>query len=191
MKRVVIERRERVYDGFFKLDETHLSYERFDGTMSEPVSRLALERGDSAAVLLYRPESRQIVLVNQFRYPTYEKGPGWIVETLAGVVDPGEDPEDAARREVLEESGYALRDLVHLSTFYVSPGGSSERIFLYLAEIAESDKAAEGGGRVIEGEDIVSVELSLADALAQVRSGVIVDAKTIVAIYALQDRISA
>jgi ADP-ribose pyrophosphatase len=191
MKRVVIERRERVYDGFFKLDETHLSYERFDGTMSEPVSRLALERGDSAAVLLYRPESRQIVLVNQFRYPTYEKGPGWIVETLAGVVDPGEDPEDAARREVLEESGYALRDLVHLSTFYVSPGGSSERIFLYLAEIAESDKVAEGGGRVIEGEDIVSVELSLADALAQVRSGVIVDAKTIVAIYALQDRISA
>src|SRR5215469_15964449 len=117
MKRVVIQRRERVYDGFFKLDETHLSYERFDGTMSEPVSRLALERGDSAAVLLYRPESRQIVLVNQFRYPTYEKGPGWIVETLAGVVDPGEDPEDAARREVLEESGYALRDLVHLSTF--------------------------------------------------------------------------
>jgi nudix-type nucleoside diphosphatase (YffH/AdpP family) len=191
MKRVVIERRERVYDGFFKLDETHLSYERFDGTMSEPVSRLALERGDSAAVLLYQPESRQIVLVNQFRYPTYEKGPGWIVEALAGVVDPGEDPEDAARREVLEESGYAIRDLVHLSTFYVSPGGSSERIFLYLAEIAESDKVTEGGGRVIEGEDIVSVELSLADALAQVRSGVIVDAKTIVAIYALQDRISA
>lgn len=191
MKRVVIERRERVYDGFFKLDETHLSYERFDGTMSEPVSRLALERGDSAAVLLYRPESKQIVLVNQFRYPTYEKGPGWIVETIAGVVDPGEDPEDAARREVLEESGYALRDLVHLSTFYLSPGGSSERIFLYLAEIAESDKVTEGGGRVIEGEDIVSVELSLADALAQVRSGVIVDAKTIVAIYALQDRISA
>jgi len=191
MKRVVIERRERVYDGFFKLDETHLSYERFDGTMSEPVSRLALERGDSAAVLLYRPESKQIVLVNQFRYPTYEKGPGWIVETLAGVIDPGEDPEDAARREVLEESGYALRDLVHLSTFYVSPGGSSERIFLYLAEIAESDKVTEGGGRVIEGEDIVSVELSLADALAQVRSGVIVDAKTIVAIYALQDRIRA
>jgi len=191
MKRVVIERRERVYDGFFKLDETHLSYERFDGTMSEPVSRLALERGDSAAVLLYQPESRQIVLVNQFRYPTYEKGPGWIVEALAGVVDPGEDPEDAARREVLEESGYAIRNLVHLSTFYVSPGGSSERIFLYLAEIAESDKVTEGGGRVIEGEDIVSVELSLADALAQVRSGVIVDAKTIVAIYALQDRIRA
>ena len=152
MKRVVIERRERVYDGFFKLDETHLSYERFDGTMSEPVSRLALERGDSAAVLLYRPESKQIVLVNQFRYPTYEKGPGWIVETLAGVIDPGEDPEDAARREVLEESGYALRDLVHLSTFYVSPGGSSERIFLYLAEIAESDKVTEGGGRVIGGK---------------------------------------
>jgi nudix-type nucleoside diphosphatase (YffH/AdpP family) len=191
MKRVVIERRERVYDGFYKLDETHLSYERFDGTMSEPVSRLALERGDSAAVLLYQPESKQIVLVNQFRYPTYEKGPGWMVEALAGVVDPGEDPEDAARREVLEESGYALRDLVHLSTFYVSPGGSSERIFLYLAEIAESDKVTEGGGRVIEGEDIVSVELSLADALAQVRSGVIVDAKTIVAIYALQDRIGA
>jgi ADP-ribose pyrophosphatase len=159
--------------------------------MSEPVSRLALERGDSVAVLLYRPGDEQIVLVNQFKYPTYEKGPGWIVETLAGMIDRDEDPADAARREVLEESGYALRDLVHLSTFYVSPGGSTERVFLYLAEVADSDKVAEGGGHAIEGEDVASVELSLTDALAQVRSGAIVDAKTIVAIYALRDRMQA
>ena len=191
MKQVVIESRERVYDGFFKLDETQLRYERFDGTMSDPVSRLALERGDSVAVLLYRPGSERIILVNQFKYPTYEKGPGWIVETLAGMIDPGEDAADAARREVLEETGYSVASLVHLSTFYLSPGGSSERVFLYLAEVADGDKVADGGGRAVEGEDIVSVELSLADALAQVRTGAIVDAKTMVAIYALQDRMKA
>jgi nudix-type nucleoside diphosphatase (YffH/AdpP family) len=188
VKRVVVERRERVYDGFFKVDEAHLRYERFDGEMSESVSRLAVERGDSVAVLLHRPESDQIVLVKQFKYPTYDKGPGWIVETLAGMIDDGEHPADAARREVLEEAGYALSDLVHLSTFYLSPGGSTERVFLYLAEVADRDKVARGGGRAIEGEDIVSVEMSLADALTQVRTGAIVDAKTIVAIYALQDR---
>jgi ADP-ribose pyrophosphatase len=77
-----------------------------------------------------------------------------------------------------------------LSTFYLSPGGSSERIFLYLAEITDSDKVTEGGGRAIESEDITSVELSITDALTQVRTGTIVDAKTIVAIYALQDRMN-
>jgi nudix-type nucleoside diphosphatase (YffH/AdpP family) len=188
MKRVLIDHRERVYDGFFKLDEAQLRYERFDGTMSGSVTRLALERGDSVAVLLYRPEDGRIVLVNQFKYPTYHKGPGWIIETLAGMIDDGEDPADAARREVLEESGYAVRDLVHLSTFYLSPGGSSERVFLYLAEVADDAKIAEGGGRPIEGEDIETVEMLLADALVQVRSGAIADAKTIVAIYALHDR---
>jgi ADP-ribose pyrophosphatase len=189
VKRVVVEEVSRVYDGFFKVDEAHLRYERFDGTMRETVRRLKFERGDSVAVLLYKPKTARILLVNQFRYPTYEKGPGWITETLAGMIDMGEDPEDAARREILEETGCSVRELKHISTFYLSPGGSSERIFLYLAEVADGDKVQEGGGLAEESEDIASVELTLEDARKQVRTGEIVDAKTIIAIYSLVNHV--
>jgi ADP-ribose pyrophosphatase len=186
VKRVAVEEVKRLYDDFFKLDEAHLRYERFDGTMSGTVRRLKFERGDSVAVILYMPTKERILLVNQFKYPTYDKGPGWITETLAGMIDVGEDPEDAARRETLEETGYSVRELSYISTFYLSPGGSSERIFLYVAEISDGDKLREGGGLTEEGEDIVRVELSLEDAHEQVRNGEIVDAKTIIAIYSLE-----
>ena len=190
MRKVVIEKEQRVYDDFFKLDEAHLRYERFDGKMSDRVRRLKFERGDSVAVLLYKPASARILLVNQFKYPTYGKGPGWMTETLAGMIDNAEDPADAARREILEETGYSVRDLTYVSTFYLSPGGSSERIALYLAEVADEDKVQEGGGLAEESEDIATVELSLADALEQVRAGEIADAKTIIAIYALHDHLN-
>ena len=129
------------------------------------------------------------MLVNQFKYPTYQKGPGWITETMAGMIDDGEDPETAARREILEETGYSPRRLEHISTFYLSPGGTSERIVLYYAEV-DDRKTSMGGGLAEEGEDIVNVELSVEDALAQVSSGEIADAKTIIAILWLKDRLA-
>jgi nudix-type nucleoside diphosphatase (YffH/AdpP family) len=102
-----------------------------------------------------------------------------------------EQPPDAACREVLEETGYTVRDLEHVSTFYLSPGGSSEQISLNLAGISDRDKVTDGGGLANEDEDIASVEMSLADALAQVRAGRIVDAEIIIALYSLHDRLNA
>jgi hypothetical protein len=97
-KRIVIYGKRRVFDGFFKIDEAELSYERFDGKMGPPVKRLCFERGDSVAAILFDAERRKLLLVKQFRYPTYEKGPGWIVETVAGMLAPGETPEAGAKR---------------------------------------------------------------------------------------------
>jgi ADP-ribose pyrophosphatase len=79
--------------------------------------------------------------------------------------------------------------LEHISTFYLSPGGTSERIILYYAEV-DGEKTSAGGGLAEEGEDIVNVELSVEDALAQVSSGEIADAKTIIAILWLKDRLA-
>jgi 8-oxo-dGTP pyrophosphatase MutT (NUDIX family) len=55
--------------------------------------------------------------VKQFKYPTYEKGSGWIVETVAGILEPGETPEAALRRETLEETGYEIALLEPIATF--------------------------------------------------------------------------
>ena len=189
MRKVIIDHTRRILDDFFKVDEGYLRYERFDGTMSPVVRRLNFERGDSVAALIYKPITKRIVLVNQFKYPTYKKGPGWITETMAEMIDEGEDPQTAVRREILEETGYDLRTLEHISTFYLSPGGSSERIVLYYAEV-DDRKITEGGGIAAEGEDILNVELSIEDALKQINSGEIADAKTIIAILWLRNRIA-
>ena len=182
MPKVVVYDRKRLIDDFLKVDETSLSYERFDGSMSPRVRRLCVERGDSAAAVLYHPERKRLVLVNQFKYPTYDKGPGWITEIVAGVVDSGETFEQAVRREVLEETGYVVQKLQHIRTFYVSPGGSSERIALFYGQVVNSARPGPGGGADDECEDIQTIELSLEEALIQVEQGAIVDAKTLLGI---------
>ena len=95
MRRVEIERKRRILDDFFKVEEAHLRYERFDGKMSPVVRRLNFERGDSVAAVIFNPGTQRLLLVNQFKYPAYDKGPGWITETVAGTIDKNETPEHA------------------------------------------------------------------------------------------------
>lgn len=182
MKRVEILEKKRVFDDFFKIDAATLRYERFNGEMSEPTRRLCFERGDAAAVLIRNKETERIILINQFRYCSYEKGPGWILEIPAGVVEEGEEPEETMKREIIEETGYRAKELTYINSFYVSPGGTSERIFLYYCEVENKDKVADGGGMESEHEDIQVLEFSYAETRSMVDSGKIVDAKTLIAL---------
>ncbi len=182
MSDVIVHEKRRVFDGFFKIDEATVSYRGADGSMIGPVRRLSLERGDSVAALVFHRDRRSVILANQFRYPTYEKGPGWLTELVAGMVDPGETPEQSIRREILEESGYEIERLQHISTFYVSPGGSSERILLYYVEVTDANRVGAGGGHGSDGEDIRLIEVPLDRLQSQVTAGRIADAKTLVAI---------
>lgn len=178
----MIERESRIFDDFFAVDEARLSYERFDGTMSPVVRRLKFERGDSVAALLYDRQKQAILLARQFRYPTHEKGPGWILETVAGILDEGESPEEAIRREVLEETGYRIDRLEHISTFFLSPGGSSERIFLFYSEVDERSRVASSRGVGAEGEDIEEVKIPTHRLPELFEAGEISDAKTLIAL---------
>lgn len=188
-RRVTVKRIKRVFDGFLKVDEASFSVERYDGTIATDVSRLSLERGDSAGALLLDcvppggdSSAPRVWLVEQFRYSTYEKGPGWIQELPTGVIDAGEDPADAVRREVLEEVGLEARTMERISTFYVSPGGSSERICLYFARVdGQEPPPADHHGRADEGEDIRIVPVPAQDFIREAKLGNIDDAKTLIA----------
>jgi len=190
MKKVSIEQKRYILEDVFKVEEAHLRHEKFNGEMSNVVRRISLERGDSVAVVIFNLNTNKIILVSQFRYPAYKSGQGWLIEAIAGIVDPKEVPEEAARREVQEETGLTISTLEHISTFYPSPGGSSERIHLYYSEVSgESAKYKGTGGLVSEGEDILAVEVTLDEALSKIKSGEIKDAKTIIGIYWLENRI--
>src|ERR1700688_543001 len=117
--KVTIHSKRRVFDGFFKIDEAEISHKRFNGQTTARLRRLCFERGDSVAAVIFNRNSGKAVLVNQFRYPTYEKGPGWILEAVAGIIEAEEKPEDALRREILEESGYRPEIVEHIATFYL------------------------------------------------------------------------
>lgn len=190
MKKVSIENKRYILKDVFKVEEAHLRHEKFSGGMSDTVRRISLERGDSVAVIIFNQTTKKIILINQFRYPSYKNGHGWLIETIAGIVDEGETPDQSARREVQEEIGLTISSLEHISTFYPSPGGSSERIHLYFSEVTgRNAKYKKTGGLISEGEDIRAEELTLRQALKKIESGEIMDAKTIIGIYWLKNRL--
>lgn len=190
MKKVSIEQKKYILEDVFKVEEAYLRYEKFSGTMSGTVRRISLERGDSVSVLIYNIKTNKIILISQFRYPSFKSGNGWLIEAIAGIVDPGETPEEAARREVEEETGLDATKLEHIATFFPSPGGSSERIYLYYSEVSkEPNSYGETGGLLCESEDIKSYEFTLEEALEKIKSGEIMDAKTIIGIYYLENRL--
>lgn len=148
----MIEKKRYVLDDFFKVEEAYLQFEKFNGEMSSMVRRFSLERGESVSVLAFNLNTDKLIVISQFRYPTYKNGHGWTIEAIAGLIDSDEMPEEAARREVHEETGLSLPSLEHISTFYPSPGGSSEQVYLYYSEVSrESSRDKKPGGTVTKG----------------------------------------
>lgn len=180
MPRAEVISRRRLLDDFFRVDEAEVSFERTDGTMTPPLRRLVFERGDSVAAVVVQRESGSVLLTEQFRFPTLGKGSGWLLEVMAGMIDAGESPEAALRREIEEELGYRVGEVEPISTFFVSPGGSSERVWLYYAEVVGSERVSDGGGNAAAHEEIRVVRLSRDEARAALREGRLIDAKTII-----------
>jgi ADP-ribose pyrophosphatase len=190
-KRVVLHARKRVYDGVFKIDQITVSHSRHGGGMMENVTRLVFERGDSAAALIHDVARGVIVLTEQFRIPTYEKGPGWLIEAAAGSIEKGERPDACIRREIREETGYKVGKLTPIARFYVSPGSTSERIFLYYATVTSDHLVdLDARGLASEHEDVLRVELPLAEFWRRLDKGMFEDAKLLVAAWWLRARLT-
>lgn len=182
----------------FKIMRAKLQFRRFDGRMSKPITRINFERGDSVGVLLYDPKEDSVILVNQFRYPVYaglspkdQYGEGsekaWILEIVAGVLGEGHTIREVAYKELLEEVGYEFDEsqLKFIMTIYASPGGTSEKIHIFLGEVNAGMQTSKGGGIIAEGEDIQVKIFSLNEAMGKIASGEIQDAKTIIALQHL------
>lgn len=170
-----------VFDDYFKIKEASILHDTFKGGQIQ-VKRKSFERGDSVAVLMYEKDTDSLLFTKQFRYPTVNNGDGWILEIPAGSMEEGDLPSERAQKEVSEELGYQLHELKLISTFFTSPGGSSERIFLFYAEVTSEDKTTMGGGLVSEKEDIALVKMALSEILKRGISQCFTDAKSLVAV---------
>jgi ADP-ribose pyrophosphatase len=177
----VLEKR-RVFDDVFKIDEAVVEYRTHDGSWKGPTRHLTFERGDSVAALLVVRETGNLLLVRQFRYPTYAKGPGWLDEIVAGGLREDETAEEAMVREIREETGYEPLALEHIVTFYASPGGMSERIILFHGEVSLTKRRAESGDLGVGGEDIELIEKDADTLWSEFTAGTLRDGKTILAL---------
>ncbi len=179
-----------VFDHYFQVIEAQVRYQLPNGRMSALVSRLSLERGDSAAAVIVNSAAQTAVVARQFRFPTASRGPGWLIELVAGSIEEGETPAACIRREIFEELGYDVSEVDPISVFYTSPGGSSERVHLFHAEVVTESRTGPGGGLPEECEDIETLEIPLAQLSKLLASGEIVDAKTLIGLNWLAARLA-
>lgn len=178
---VVVERRETLFKGFYRVDKLHVRHRLFAGGTGPLITREMFVRPPAVGVLVYDADADSVLLIEQFRVGALEDAHPWQMEIVAGLIEPGESPEDVARRETMEEAGVEIDLLERVMTFLPSPGGSDERFTLY---VARADLSGAGGihGLPEEGEDIRVNVMSTNQALAALASGRIDNAPCILAL---------
>ena len=181
-RKVEVIKRETVFDGYCRVERLRLRHRLFAGGMSAEIEREVVRRANAVAVLPYDPASDEVVLIEQFRIGAYVRGDEpWLLESVAGVVEDGEEIEAVARREAWEEAGVELGELVRVASLYASPGTMSEYVSVYCARV---DAAGAGGvhGLADEGEDIRVIIVSFAEALETLKEGRIKSGHTLIAL---------
>lgn len=183
---VEILRRERVFDGFFKMDRLRLRHKQFAGGWGPELTRELLNRGPAVAAVLYDPVNDLIGLVEQFRVGCLDEPSGpWALEVVAGILDCGGTPEQAMRRELLEEADISPRELRYICDYLPSPGGCDEKLYLYCA-IADLSQAGGIHGLESEGEDIRLCIYPAAEVFADLYGGRMNNAATLICLQWLQ-----
>ncbi|ARQ57705.1 MULTISPECIES: NUDIX domain-containing protein [Rhizobium] len=175
-------------NGWTRLSSYLLDYIDRKGA-TQQLKREVYHRTPAACILLYDPKRDVVVLVRQFRLAVHLNGdPAWMIEVPAGLLD-DDHPEQAIRREAMEETGYHLRDASFLFKCYPSPGAITEVVHFFVSLIDITDRVAEGGGLDEEHEDIEVLEIPLDEAAQMIENGEIFDAKTIMLLqWALLNR---
>jgi len=173
-------------DNWYTLNKIVFDYQMPNGEWVNQ-EREAYDRGNGAAIMLYNREKQTVVLVSQFRMPTYLNGneSGMLIEACAGLLD-GDDPETCVIKEAEEESGFRVSEVEKVFESYMSPGAVTEVLHFYIAAYDDGNKVSLGGGLAEEQEDITVLELDFEKALTMISTGEIKDAKTIMLLQYLK-----
>ena len=153
---------------FFTLKQYKVKHSSFLEGDCPAVLRERLEGKTAVSILLFDPRKDAIVCVEQFRIGLMGVADrSWSVETVSGFCDVAhEKPQEVAAREVTEETGCDLQDLIEVGEFFVSPGSSTERITVFVGCV-DSSKVTGVHGLAHEGEEIRPVVIPREAAVSQ------------------------
>ena len=174
--------KKNLYDGFFKMNEVTLKYRKYDGNWSNNIKRELFGGAQVAAVLPYDPMSKEIILIQQFRPGTISKDiDHYLDEIVAGIIDEGESPEIAAKRECLEETGCEVKKLIPIQGYFPAPGSSESFYHLFLGEV-KSFKGSKIQGLENENEDIFVKCFKINEVRKKMEDGKILNGLTLIAL---------
>ncbi|MDY0213277.1 MAG: NUDIX domain-containing protein [Desulfuromonadaceae bacterium] len=177
------------YAGFLKVLKFQLRHRLYNGEMSRILTRELVERGVAVAVLLYDPQADAVVLIEQFRIGAlHDPNSAWMLEVVAGMVEKGESLTDVARRECCEEAGRYPASLHYIGRYYLTPGGSSEQIHIFSAEVDSSGLHGTLAGVAGESEDIRVQVVPWDEVVTLMDSGRILNATAMLALQWLRLR---
>lgn len=154
-----VNKEELVFDEFLKIYKAEVTHDSFNHNKPITSTRLALDRGNAIAVLLYEKDTDSFLFIKQYRYPSARHGHPWTLELPAGAIDKNETALKAAIREVEEEIGYEITELDFIVEYFPSPGMLSEQINIFYGEVTSNQKTSKGGGSIAEKEDIQLVKI--------------------------------
>ena len=174
--------KKNIYSGFFKMNEITLKYKKYDGSWSNNIKRELFGGAQVSAVLPYDPIKKEIVLLQQFRPGTISKNVNnYLDEIVAGIIDPGEDPETAAKRECLEETGCKIKKLKPIQGYFPAPGSSESYYYLFIGEV-KTIKKSRVMGLAYENEDILVKSYKLDKVKEMLKKGKITNGITLIAL---------
>ncbi|MFD2725909.1 GDP-mannose pyrophosphatase NudK [Hyunsoonleella rubra] len=167
-------------DNYYILKKYNFDYLMPNGQWVNQM-REVYDRGDGAGILLYNTTKKTVILIRQFRVPTYlnDNKDGMLVEICAGLLDK-DNPEECIIRETEEETGYRVTSVKKVYEGYSSPGVMTEKMHFFIGEYTDDMKVSEGGGLDSEAEDIEVMEIPFKKAVNMLHNGEIVDTRTIV-----------
>ena len=179
---VDIEAREPSYTGYFSLETLTLRHRLFEGGWSAPMRRELFQRGDAIGVLPWDPVTDQLVMIEQFRVGAIRGSDSpWMLELIAGIVEPGEADSTVAHREAQEEAGCELGRLEPIATFFPSAGACSEQIRLFIGEVTRAQHGTIQGLDT-EHEDILVHTIAREQALLMMDRNEINNGHTLIAL---------
>ncbi|KPU83293.1 ADP-ribose pyrophosphatase [Psychromonas sp. PRT-SC03] len=183
---VKIIKKESLYKGFFQCNKYTLQHKLFSGDWSTIIEREFFERGNAAAVLAYDVKKDCVILVEQFRFGALggQQSP-WLLELVAGMVEEGESAHDVVLREAFEEAGLTLTSCQFIMNCLVSPGGTTEQVDLFIANV-DSQGVKGIYGLSAEAEDIRVHVIARETAYQWVIDGKINNAMTVIALQWLE-----
>ena len=184
--KIEILKTELLSDNWYLLNKVTFNYHKEDETVQTQI-REVYNRGNGAGILLYNKLQKTVILIRQFRLPSYLNGnkTGMMIEVSAGLLDK-DNPEQCIIREVEEETGYRVTTVRKVFETYVSPGAVTEILHLFVGEYDPSMKVSEGGGIASEQENIEVFEVPFEEVISMVERGEIRDSKTIMLIQYAQ-----
>lgn len=159
--------------GFFRFERLEVDHRRFDGRRAERLNREVMVGADAALVLPYDLSRDRVLMVEQFRAGPARRGDPqpWLLEPVAGLVDAGETPEEAARREAEEEANLKLEGLIPMFEGYACPGNATDHYYAYLALCDLPEDHPDAGGLESEQEDLKLHVLPFEEAMRLIETG--------------------